>query len=114
MEAVILVGIGGAIGSMLRYTFSRMSPVQGLPSGTLAVNVTGSFMLSLLTFSGITGGIYELLCTGMLGGFTTMSSFGFETFRMIEDKDHYTALANIILNVVGSLMGIYIGYMLLS
>jgi CrcB protein len=110
METLILVGIGGAAGAILRYWLTWMQPVQGLPAGTLVVNVTGSFVLSALTFSGIAGGAYDLLCTGLLGGFTTFSTFGFETFRMLEDKDYGTALANVAINVVGSLLAVYAGY----
>ncbi len=113
MEALILVGVGGAAGSLLRYWLSRMRPIQGMPAGTLTVNVLGSFALSVLTFSGIAGGAYDLLCTGLLGGFTTFSTFGFETFRLLEDRDYGTALANIVLNVVGSLLAVYVGYRLL-
>lgn len=113
MEVMIMVGIGGSAGSLLRYGLSRMQPIQGMPAGTLAVNVLGSFALSALTFCGIAGGPYDLLCTGLLGGFTTFSAFGFETFRMLEDRDYGTALANVMLNVVGSLLAVYIGYMIL-
>lgn len=110
MEALILVGAGGAAGAILRYWLSRMQPIQGLPAGTLTVNVLGSFFLSALTFSGVAGRTYDLLCTGLLGGFTTFSTFGFETFRMLEDRDYGTALANVALNVVGSLLAVYVGY----
>jgi len=113
MEALILVGAGGAAGSLLRYWLSKVQPLRGLPAGTLAVNVTGSFAISLLAFSGVTGSAYDLLCTGVLGGFTTFSTFGFETFRMLEDKDYTTATANILLNVLGGLLAVYAGYRLL-
>jgi CrcB protein len=90
-----------------------MRPVQGMPAGTLMVNFIGSFALSVLTFMSIGNDAYAFLCTGLLGGFTTFSTFGFETFRMLEDKDYFTALANITLNVGGSLLGIYLGYRML-
>ena len=112
--AMLLVGIGGAIGSALRYRVSMMFPVAGIPAGTLTVNTLGSFVLSLLSFSGVAGGLYDLICIGLLGGFTTFSSFGYETFRMIEERDHYTALANIVLNVACSLIGVYAGYIILA
>lgn len=114
MDALILVGIGGAAGSIMRYWLSRMQPLRGVPAGTLTVNVLGSFVLSLLVFSGVTGSAYYLLCTGLLGGFTTFSTFGFETFRMLEDKDYHTALANGALNVLGSLLAVYVGYILIQ
>lgn len=90
-----------------------MRPIQGLPAGTLTVNVAGSFALSALAFMNVGNSAYAFLCTGLLGGFTTFSTFGFETFRMLEDKDYYTALANITLNVGGGLLGVYLGYRML-
>jgi CrcB protein len=113
VEALILVGIGGAAGSILRYWLSKMQPLRGIPAGTLTVNVLGSFVLSILTFSGVTGSLYYLLCTGLLGGFTTFSTFGFETFRMIEDKDYRAVAANVLLNVFGGLLAVYAGYRIL-
>ncbi len=112
MEALILVGIGGTVGSIFRYWLSRMQPIQGMPAGTLTVNILGSFALSVLMALGAADGTYDLLCTGLLGGFTTFSTFSFETFRMIEDKDYGTALANVTLNIGGSLLGVYMGYSL--
>jgi CrcB protein len=94
MEPLVVVGLGGALGSILRYRLSRMPDFQGLPLGTLAVNVSGSFILSLLAFAPLTGDLYNLLGVGLLGGYTTFSSFGFETFRLIEDGDYYSAMAN--------------------
>jgi CrcB protein len=113
MEALMLVGIGGAVGSLLRYSVSKMQPFHGIPAGTLTVNVLGSFAISILVFSGVTGSAYYLLCTGVLGGFTTFSTFGFETFRMLEDKDYGAAAANVLLNVLGSLIAVYAGYKIL-
>ena len=107
---MILVGIGGTIGAILRYLVSRLRPIQGVPAGTLAVNIVGSFALSAIASLNPGDAAYALLCTGVLGGFTTFSTFGFETFRMLEDKDYYTALANILLNIGGSLLGVYLGY----
>lgn len=113
MEPLIIVGAGGAIGSMMRYWLSRIPPVRDIPAGTLAVNVIGSFAISLLAFDHISSQEYVFLCTGVLGGFTTFSTFSFETFRLLEDKEYYAAIANILLNVGGSLAGVFIGYMLM-
>jgi fluoride exporter len=110
---MILVGIGGTIGSILRYMISQIRPIRGVPAGTLTVNIVGSFALSAIAFTNPGNEMYALLCTGLLGGFTTFSTFGFETFRMLEDRDYYTALTNILLNLGGGLLGIYLGYRIL-
>ena len=112
MEALILVGIGGAIGAILRYLVSQLRPIQGIPAGTLTVNLLGSFALSALAFHNPGDAAMAFFGTGVLGGFTTFSTFGFETFRMLEGKDYYTAITNILLNIGGGLLGVYLGYRL--
>lgn len=114
IETLVLVGIGGAAGSMLRYRLSKLQPVRGVPSGTLTVNVTGSFAIGVLAGLGISGKAYNLLCVGLLGGYTTFSSFGFETFRLLENGDYGAALVNIASNVLGSLLGVYLGWTLIG
>jgi CrcB protein len=109
MDPIMLVGIGGALGSLLRYELSRMQAPRGIPPGTLFVNVTGSFAIGFLTGMHVAGGAYDLLLTGVLGGYTTFSTFGFETFRLIESQDYKAAGANILYNVAGSLIAAYVG-----
>lgn len=105
-DLVLLVGIGGAAGSVLRYTCSKLQPVRHLPAGTLLVNVTGSFLLGLIAFSHQPQDILYAAGIGGMGGFTTFSTFSYETFRMLEDRDYYTMLSNILSNGVGSILGI--------
>lgn len=112
MEPVVLVGIGGAIGSILRYELSKLQPVRGLPAGTALVNILGSFAFSLVVFAALPGDLYALIGIGILGGFTTFSTFSFETFRMLEDHDYHTMITNILINVAGSLAGVYAGFLL--
>jgi CrcB protein len=114
MEPVVLVGIGGAIGSLLRFEVSKLQQVQGVPLGTLLVNVIGSFAFSFITFSHAPLDIYYLVGIGGLGGFTTFSTFSYETFRMLENHNYYTMGVNILLNIAGSLIGVYLGYLLVS
>lgn len=111
MEPFILVGIGGAIGSILRYELSKLQPIHGVPIGTALVNILGSFAFSLIVFAAIPGGLYALIGIGALGGFTTFSIFCFETFRMLEDQDYYTMVTNMLINVAGSLAGVFAGYL---
>lgn len=106
MEPVLLVGAGGAIGSVLRYACSKLQPVRGLPAGTLLVNVLGSFLFGLIVFSHQPEEILYFLGIGGMGGFTTFSTVSYETFRMLEDQDYYTMLSNILTNVAGSILGV--------
>lgn len=108
---IILIGIGGFIGSIARYLIGiaahRFFDIYWFPVGTLAVNVMGCFLIGLL------GGIFELrqlshpevrffVFTGLLGGFTTFSAFGYETFNLF--KDGYIALS-----VINSLLQLFVG-----
>jgi CrcB protein len=112
MEPFVLVGIGGAIGSIFRFELSKLQPVQGLPVGTALVNILGSFAFSLVVFAALPGDLYSLIGIGALGGFTTFSTFCFETFRMLEDHDYHTMITNMLINVAGSLAGVFGGYLL--
>ena len=108
MEHAILIGIGGGAGSVARYLCSKIQPFRGLPAGTLLVNVLGSFLLGLIVFSRAPADIYYFAGAGIMGGFTTFSTFSYETFRMLEDRDYYTMLLNILTNGGGSILGVVI------
>jgi len=113
MESILLFGIGGAVGSVFRYEISKLQPLGGIPTGTLLVNVMGSFLLSVIVFSVMFEDTIRLIATGSLGGLTTFSTFSFETFRMLENHDYNTMGVNILLNCAGSILGVGLGYLLI-
>jgi fluoride exporter len=98
-----LVAIGGLVGCVARYWLAGL--VQGLtdhgfPSGTFAVNVLGSFIVGLVMALSLDRGLVSddlriLLATGFCGGFTTMSTFSYETMALIRDGEHLLALGNV-------------------
>ncbi|MCD4702874.1 MAG: CrcB family protein [Methanosarcinaceae archaeon] len=109
---VLLVGIGGAIGASLRFLVSGVAPrTRDMPTGTLIVNVIGSTVLSFITFSTLDPSIH-LVNIGILGSFTTFSTFAFESFRFLEQSDPYKFLANITLNLTMCITGVAIGHIL--
>ncbi|WP_292370686.1 fluoride efflux transporter CrcB [Methanoregula sp. UBA64] len=110
MDPALLVGIGGAAGSVFRFLLSKIPTRKGIPLGTLIVNVTGSLALAILVFSQSPADSRYFLGTGILGGYTTFSTFSYETFRMMENHDYYTMGANILTNAGGSLLGVLLGY----
>ncbi len=82
LPAILLVALGGAIGSVLRYAVSLAGLAllgTAFPWGTLAVNIAGSFAIGGLAGAGIEGQARLLLVPGVLGGFTTFSAFSLET-----------------------------------
>ncbi|MGO9831243.1 MAG: fluoride efflux transporter CrcB [Myxococcaceae bacterium] len=105
----LLVALGGAVGSMGRYFVGGLAPRilgQAFPYGTLLVNVFGSFFISLvmgvaLNSSSIPVNLRLFLTTGILGGFTTYSTFNYETLMLLQQRLWLTAG----LNLVGTLLG---------
>lgn len=109
MPALIWVALGGAVGAMLRYASMQLTaPVavrlHGWPVSTLLVNILGSFCIGLLAVWLIhrpaDSALRPLLVVGLLGGFTTFSSFSLDTVLLIERGELLLALVNIAANVL--------------
>lgn len=110
----MLVGAGGALGSMMRFAVSDVLPSSVFPWPTLTVNLLGSFLLAFLLFTVIrehpsSEALSLFLLMGMLGGFTTFSTFTLETIELMIAEEWAWAIVNIILNVTLCLSGAYIG-----
>ncbi|MSQ11965.1 MAG: fluoride efflux transporter CrcB [Dehalococcoidia bacterium] len=119
MPNVVFVAVGGLLGSVARYLISGWVQERvtngGLPWGTLSVNATGCLLI------GILGGLAEsrgffgpesraFLFIGVLGGFTTFSTFGYETFALLRDGQAVQALGNIALQLGVGLAAVWLGY----
>lgn len=113
----LAVGVGGFLGAVARYWLA--GAVQRLagsafPWGTFAVNVSGSFLLGLLvTLSlervplGLTPRL--LLTVGFCGGFTTMSTFSYETVMLLRDGSVAAATGNVVTTVLVCIVGVWFG-----
>ncbi|MDA0988480.1 MAG: fluoride efflux transporter CrcB [Chloroflexi bacterium] len=121
MQLALLVGVGGFLGAILRYFMSGW--VQDLlgkpywPYGTLAVNVLGCLVLGFLVGLVEVRNVFSpevrsLLFIGVLGGFTTFSTFGVETSALLRDGALTSAAANILLQVVLGVGAAMMGYYL--
>ena len=107
----LIVGIGGFIGAVLRFSVHTAVPADKFPWGTLAVNIIGSFILGYMFFAyAIDGSLSNewraFLGIGVLGAFTTMSTFSVETMSLFQENEAAKAMGNILLNVGGSLVAI--------
>lgn len=118
MTNILLVGFGGFIGSALRYLASgyvqQASKSVDFPYGTLVVNVIGCFAIGFLAQLAESRGVLTsesrlFVFVGILGGFTTFSSFGNETLNLARDSQMVNALANIGMNVVIGLLAVWLG-----
>jgi CrcB protein len=118
----LLVCAGGGLGSGLRYlvsTWAARALGADFPRGTVLVNVTGSFVLALvfaLPGEWISAEVRLFLGAGVLGGFTTYSSFNYETLALLERGTPALALANVALTLsaclVAGLLGLALGRVL--
>lgn len=116
----ILVSIGAAIGGAVRYGLSNyIQKNQSIifPSGTLLVNITGSFILGIIMFylnekELISNELRLFLTVGFCGGFTTFSTFSYETIMLFRDSEIGLAILNIFLNLILCLLGVYLAYLI--
>lgn len=118
MTAYLLVGLGGAVGSIARYGVGRMFPLSGFPFATLTVNVIGSLLMGMLagtlSRAGSAGSeeMRLLLGVGVLGGFTTFSAFSLDVFTLFQRGDLLTGVAYMALSVILSIAGLALGFWL--
>lgn len=121
MERLLLIGIGGGLGSIFRYLVSTgFYKLLGrdFPYGTLAVNAIGSLLVGFLFvflleyFDSVAEQLRTFMLIGFLGGFTTFSTFTLESFNLLEAGDPFRAFLNVIVSVVLCLFLTWIGILL--
>jgi fluoride exporter len=103
----VLVGLAGAVGAPLRYVVDTLvsGRVEGaFPYGTLVVNISGSFALGLLSglamYHGLPGTPKLIVGTGLVGAYTTFSTFSFETVALLEEGETRLAARNVAFSAV--------------
>lgn len=117
MQTILLIAVFGALGCVARYLLSGWVYTvvgRGFPHGTFAVNVIGAFLIGLtmefaLRSTLISPELRAGLTIGFLGGLTTFSTFSYETFRLLEDGELFTATVNVLASVVVCLVCTWLG-----
>ena len=118
MPSVMIVALGGALGSVFRYLLGAwtqaLSKSIDFPYGTLAVNLLGCFLIGFLAQLAEARGAFTsetrlFVFIGILGGFTTFSSFGNETVNLLREGGTLSALANVGANVIVGLLLVWLG-----
>jgi CrcB protein len=121
MQKFWLVGVGGFLGSVLRYGVGgwvgRMKAGWTFPIETLVINVSGCVVLGALAGLAESRGVFSgttraFLFIGLLGGFTTFSTFGYETFQLLRDAQWQRAVLSTGLQVVLGVGGVWAGHSL--
>ena len=110
---LLLVALGGAAGSVLRYLLGRYGNVGALPYGTLAANIAGCLIIGLLWgyfTRHINEGMRLLLIAGFCGGFTTFSTFSYESVHLLQQNKWTLFIFYTALSVIGGLIATFAGY----
>lgn len=120
MTIYLWIGLGSALGGMARYWSSGLVAVQfgeSFPIGTLFVNVLGSFLIGVVaTLTSPDGRLFvgtemrQFLMLGILGGYTTFSSFSIQTLELVRDGEWLRAGALVILSVSLCLLAVWLGH----
>jgi CrcB protein len=118
MMQLLLIGIGGGAGSILRYICQRQWNDNNIPYGTLVVNIIGCFVIGLLagfvSKNAISDSLKMLLMTGVCGGFTTFSAFTLEGNGLLQQGRFFYFIIYTALSVAGGLFVTFLGYKLIS
>jgi len=120
MKQLLLVGVGGFIGSIARFLVQKLNlnwQVLSIPMGTLTVNVLGSLLIGfIIGVSGkseiISPGLRLFLMVGICGGFTTFSSFTAENMTLMQNGQFATVLIYTGLSILLGFLAVYLGYTL--
>jgi CrcB protein len=119
-QRTLLVALGGLVGCIARYWLAgavqRLGD-HGFPTGTLAVNVLGSLLIGLVMTLSLERGVVDedlriLITTGFCGGFTTMSTFSYETLALLRDGERLLAFGNVGVTLVACLGAVWTGNVL--
>jgi fluoride exporter len=120
MQKLIFIGLAGFAGTLMRYSLSEWTAKrfgETFPTGTLVVNLLGCFLAGLLFYLMfdrylINPTVRTVVLIGLLGGFTTFSSFGLQTFTLLRDGEIGLALLNIAISNIAGLLMVWVGYSL--
>jgi len=124
LKTYLAVMFGGALGTALRFWLSGVLAArysETFPIGTLVVNITGCFVIGFFnTLTGSEGSFFassltrQVVMIGVLGGYTTFSSFSLQTLNLLHGGEWLRAGMNVLLSVVLCLVGVWLGHVLAS
>jgi CrcB protein len=123
MIAYLLVALGGALGSVSRFWLSDVVAArygETFPWGTLVINVSGSFVIGAIGAFTLSEGrldpqsrrfVTQFLMIGICGGYTTFSSFSWQTLNLLRDREWLYAGGNVLLSVALCMIAVWLGYL---
>jgi CrcB protein len=118
MQRLIYMGLAGGVGTLMRYWLAEWTARrfgETFPTGTLVVNLLGCFLAGLLFYLMldrylVSPTVRTVVLIGLLGGFTTFSAFGLQTFTLLREGEMGLALFNIAISNIGGLLLVWVGY----
>ena len=118
IKNILLIGLGGGIGSMCRYWASLLLMNKSFPVATLLINISGSFIIGLVAAYALKNEWFAanwklFLATGICGGFTTFSAFSLENLQLLQQGKYLWALLYIAASIVLGLMATFFGFKLM-
>lgn len=121
LQSILMVGLGGFLGSILRYVISLTINANwstDFPFGTLFVNLAGSFLIGIIIAAALAGDLNKLmrllLATGFCGGFTTFSSFSYEFFSLLQNGHTGYAFLYAGSSFILGFLFVWLGFMLMK
>ncbi|MBN2776755.1 MAG: fluoride efflux transporter CrcB [Bacteroidales bacterium] len=122
IKQILLVGLGGGVGSMLRFVASLISTKYfdfKIPIATLIVNVLGSLLIGIILAylhksNAVSSDLKFLLAIGFCGGFTTFSTFAWENLQLFNNQQYFLAILYTLLSLLLCFVGVAGGYFLIK
>ena len=114
LKNFFLVGMGGAIGSILRFGCGMLIQIKNFPLATLLVNIFGCLVIGILMGLSVKNEYRLLLATGLCGGFTTFSAFAFDNLQLIHQQKYLLAIAYTGGNLILGMIAVWIGFKLMN
>jgi fluoride exporter len=117
IKQLLLVGLGGMLGSMFRYAATLFIRSPNLPLATLTVNITGSFLIGLILGTALKNVSFDhnwrlFLATGLCGGFTTFSAFTAEGIQLLQQQRYSVFLLYFAVSILTGLGATWLGFAL--
>jgi CrcB protein len=112
MNRLLLLALGGALGTLARYGLNGLiaARVPTFPLGTMVVNITGCFVIGLITPLALRTEWRLFLIVGFCGGYTTFSSFGIQTLELARDGQWLHVAGNVLGSNLLGLLAVYLGW----
>ena len=108
----VAVGLVGGVGATARFALDGAISARAgraFPYGTLAVNIVGAFALGVIVGAAVSGNGYRLVATGLIGAFTTFSTWAFESHRLGEDGELGLAVLNFAVSLIAGVCAVWAG-----